>query len=336
MSRPPRRPLRRVLALALIGAALAWWGWHASAPARPPPPLLPAPGEVAIARPDPIGGDVALEGRVVGPGGTPLRDVLVAIVSGGRIQSATTAEDGGFRIEGLVAGPHRVAAVALDRPPAEFPVELPAPAVFAIELGAAYTHIPALEAVQRRVLKGRVLLPFPADSADGFEVVFTPMWPAGELPPLDGRTERRARVDGEGQFAIPALALGSYEVLLLPPFAAGSRWPTLARLTYDHRADTSTEPFVLASQHGAIEGQIVDTLGGAIEGALIELVDSSAPARVFPHLLSGADGTFRVPQVPAGTWRLSISAGEARVERLIRVAALRLERLDLPPLDVRL
>lgn len=331
MSRPPRRPLRRVLSLGLVGAALAWWGWHASESDGPEPPRVPGRAELNLFPEERRGGEGELLGAVVDAEGAALADVLLVVVSEGRLRSTTSTADGTFRLDGLVEGPHRLAAVAQDRPPRQFDVFVPSEGPVRLALLAPYTELPALEPLVRRDLTGRVAMPFAGDSAEGFEVLFSPQWPNGELPPLDGRTERRVDVDAGGTFALAALPLGTYDVWLLPPFARGGRWPALARVQHEHRAGDTPAEFLLASQHGALEGTLVDGLGDPIEGALVELTDSSRPTATFPPHLTDAGGQFRIAALPAGTWRLTVTAGAERHERLVRISALRTERLELAP-----
>ena len=331
MSRPPSRPLRRVLSLGLVGTALAWWGWHAAESDGPEPPRVPARAELKIFPEERRGGDGELLGAVRDAAGAALADVLLVIVSEGRLRSTTSAADGTFRLDGLVEGPHRLAAVAQDRPPRQLDVVVPSAAPIQLVLLDPYAELPALEPLLRRDLVGRVSMPFPGDSAEGFEVLFSPQWSAADLPPLDGRTERRIDVTAEGTFELPALALGTYDVWLLPPFARGGRWPALARVQHDHRAGDTPAEFLLASQHGALEGTLVDGLGDPVEGALVELTDSSRPKATFPPRLTDPEGRFRIPALPAGTWRLTVTAGNDRHERLVRIAALRTERVELAP-----
>ena len=60
--------------------------------------------------------------------------------------------------------------------------------------------------------------------------------------------------------------------------------------------------FIGVQDYGTIYGNIVDDTGKPINGALVSATGSQSTFR------SGADGSFRLPQVSAGTQMVSVSA----------------------------
>src|SRR5690606_6388744 len=63
---------------------------------------------------------------------------------------------------------------------------------------------------------------------------------------------------------------------------------------------------------GAIEGTVVDRTGLAVPGASV--VATSTATGLTKETVSGSDGSFRVPLLPVGTYRVTIEAPQfARV-----------------------
>src|SRR6187399_2819603 len=68
-----------------------------------------------------------------------------------------------------------------------------------------------------------------------------------------------------------------------------------------------------------LQGRVTDSLGGAINGALVTLSGAEATSRTTP---TGADGTFSFDGVPAGTVNVQVEApGFESATQSIAVAA---------------
>ena len=65
---------------------------------------------------------------------------------------------------------------------------------------------------------------------------------------------------------------------------------------------------------GAISGVVVDTSGGAVAGADVQIIDTRTEA-VARKLATNADGAFVTPLLPPGTYRVVVNkAGFAQAE----------------------
>ncbi|GAC1546107.1 MAG: hypothetical protein NVS3B16_16370 [Vulcanimicrobiaceae bacterium] len=73
-------------------------------------------------------------------------------------------------------------------------------------------------------------------------------------------------------------------------------------LAFGALAGCTNPNFIGIQDYGTIYGNVVDTAGKPIGGALVSATGTSSTFR------SGGDGSFRLPQVSVGTQSVSISA----------------------------
>jgi hypothetical protein len=318
-----------VLAGLLMGFLAERWGGPGGelpsfTPAQPPRfDSLVAPG-----------GRAALGGRVLAPSGEPVPDASLYLRSDGAPFWTFTDEQGHFELLGLAEEPTDAVVLAWGFPPTSFAV-LPGPEPVELELPPHPAPPPKLPGVERADLAGTVrgagaVWSDPA----GYEVVFSPV-----LPPevLQGPVERRARTDAAGTFALEGLALGDYDVHVLPSWARGGTWPTLAAewtAKLEHRGPDGLE-LELELEAGAVEGRLWDPSRQPIEGALVLLADADDPRRVWPPAATDAEGRFRIRALPPGRYVLAARAGEGVLEVEVRVKAGEVSRPDLPALRTR-
>ncbi len=321
------RRIRRLLTAAALAALALWWLLRLAAPGPPLAPFaavreafsLPA---LELARPT-----ESLVGRVLDGEGRAAPGVLVSTVSGEAVRWTFSDENGAFRLQHLVAGEHEVFLVAFEHAPSSQRTAVPADSAPVWTLAPPFPTPFALEPVVSRDLLGRLRPAFEDRDPAGYQVIFVPR--AFERPPSapDGSLERRTRTDSEGAFRVPELVLGDYEVLVVPPWAEGRAGPQLLRRSYQHQAQGSE--LVLAVQAGELRGLVLDALGRPVPDALVELLDAAQPTRLLPHLHSDENGRFSARDVPAGTWRLRVSAGPWEHDQLVRISPLRAERIEV-------
>ena len=276
------------------------------------------------ARPDPLPplamprGELALAGRVEHADGRPAEDVLVTLSSDGADPSAEplfwtyTAADGGFALDRLPAGTHRVFLVHASAPPTSLEVTLPAEGPVTWKLASALEPLPGLPEMRRRELTGAVVRPstLAAQGLAGFEVVLRP---TAENALLSGAAVRRLACDASGRFGAPDLVAAAYSIEVLPPWARGGSWPVLGRGSLASAADASTE-LRLALAVGELEGAVHEPSGRPLEGALVKLaavdaLDALRAAQTWPPAVTDADGRFRFTDLPASRFRLELRAG---------------------------
>jgi hypothetical protein len=328
----------RLLTLLLpivVGLVLTfvWASARLDDPAEELPSITPASPPAFEPLTAPRGNSV-LEGRVLDASGRPVADASVHLRAHGAPRWTFTNQAGRFRLEALPAEELDLVVVAwplplgrFSRTPGGLPVEL--------QLDPPEAPPPVLPDVAYAPVTGRVL---GAGSAwgdpNGYEVVFTP-----ERAPevLQGPVERRVATDAAGAFELADLALGPYRVQVLPAWARGGTWPDLAASwSSDYRHARAGELEVQLTA-GAIEGRLWgDRSFKPVEGAFCLVVDARDPARIWPPVVSGPDGRFRVRTLPPGPYLLSARAGEGvLVDIPVEVRAGEIARPDLEPLRIR-
>ncbi|OFW23970.1 MAG: hypothetical protein A3G21_03600 [Acidobacteria bacterium RIFCSPLOWO2_12_FULL_66_21] len=150
----------------------------------------------------------------------------------------------------------------------------------------------------------------------------------GTVPPLT-RASGSASTDAEGRFRISGLPLGEYRIAASPLFPSGGPAPaqiygmTLYPSTVDERQAVSVS--ALASPAAGIQIQLVPVRGVRVSGSVVS--PSAGPTaglavRLFQRLggfgtesalaAVGDNGTFEIPRVPPGRYRLTIRQATSR------------------------
>lgn len=315
-----RRALRRVF----VAAVLAWLGflWLHQVLDGPGAPVevgavVALSDAAALAA-----GREELRGIVRTADGASASDVLVTLVCGEELFWTRTDALGTFALTGLPRGRAHFALVPLGAPGLELDVELPAAGPLEHALPPPYPATPVLREMRGRTLEGRAELPFERDAV-GYTVVAVPydVGPNGGAPVvapgLDGRVERRVAIDRSGWFRFDELALGGYELRLLPPWARVADWPVLGSLVYEHDGRGGV-PIAMGTC-GALEILVLDGERMPIDGALVTIQSAADASLLLPSATTGADGRLVVEDVPTGSLRVRARAGRFASERTVRI-----------------
>jgi len=335
------RDLVPILSLAFV-ATVTWIGCRDSSAFEFPfdePPL-----QEAIPSPEPPVGTEVLRGFVLGPSGETLRNAVVSTIVRGRLLFDYSDENGRFEIAEVISGPTRLAVMAESYGAREFDIVISATPV-RIEL-EAHPAEPVIQRIERTNLAGRVEMPHLGDDPTGYEVA---LLPRAQPDNLSGTLPRRARVVGDGTYEFDDLAHGTYQVLLLPPWAAGGDWPNLLRDLDDfldkelrHPRSAPSEPYLLESRAGEVSGQLPDRRPGGIseklpyiENAVVVIRPSADAAeeavspRIWPPAATDAEGHFLLRDLPPGKYLVQISAGALRLDEIVQVRSKATVDLDL-------
>ncbi|NOZ95706.1 MAG: hypothetical protein GXP47_13355 [Acidobacteria bacterium] len=255
-------------------------GW---VPAPPVKVVLPPGGEVEV----PVRHERTLSGRVVAKAsGEPLAGAGVTasviqtmtIPGMGTVKTyvmagtATTADDGGFRIGHLAPGPLGLTITAQGYQKAKRQVEIPedaepAPVLIELERGAE--------------LRGRVLGP------DGAPV-------AGALVETVGRPYQETQSGPDGAFVLDGLPAGTYEVQATTAELRGGGTGT---------AGSGEELIIRLQRPRRILGHVTGPEGEPEAGVRIQVWGTTR----IPPAETGSDGSFTVDKVFPGDVRLRAS-----------------------------
>ena len=280
-------------------------------------------------------GDCTLSGRVVDIEGAPVAGVSLYFRSGGVPFWGVSDAAGEFAFDGLGEDEVQVAVLLWGHPPR---MQRVTPGSV-VELVIAPPNPPPeqLADVVASPLAGRVASPLGRAFWDpsGYEIAFVPRASPAEL---GGAVERRVHSSALGSFALPDLAHASYDVRVLPSWAAGSDWPDLvapAYSTFDH-GEGAPSNVAISQRCGALEAALVEASGDPLEGALVLLCDAAEPMHLWPPQATDPAGRFRFLDLPPGSYLLSIRAGEGAIEgREVHVENGQISRPDIEPIEVR-
>lgn len=271
----------------------------------------------------------SLSGRILEPDGGPAIGAAVIATTSGMARSDTTDETGRFRLRGLDRGEARIDLVHHGFRPQSHAVVVPSAELVTWTLRTSFEEVEHLPELAYSDRTGRLV---PPPRVPGFEVWLEPVGDFGAAA-LEGVFERRADVSLSGEFAFDDLAHGAYELALLPPFARGATWPRLVGFRIDHGAES--EPIDVPSSSSSLVGTLTGTDGEPIGGGRILVSSTEDPDHLWPLARSGPDGSFRVPYLIDGGYRVEISAGAASVQLLQRVPRGVEQRIEIAPLEVR-
>jgi RNA polymerase sigma factor (sigma-70 family) len=259
----------------------------------------PAPGSPAVvARPgatraviapvfdDDPRGTIRLEGQVIDEHEAPVGGARVAIDANPAIV-VTTEADGSFVVEGLIPRDYRLEATA----------------------GEGYAG-----PVRLRVSERTEPVTLRLARAGVVEVVVTAA--AGGKPVAGAEVELRstltwqATTDGKGVARLAGIgAVWAPLVVRAAGFAPGA-------LMLSTSGDPAAPARIAVALSGgaAIAGRVVDEAGTPIGGARVVAISAAEPFPVVDVRRDGVttrpDGSFEIPHVAAGTWRLTASHGD--------------------------
>jgi hypothetical protein len=262
-------------------------------------------------------------GKVVEAGtGQPVAGAMVGKRGrwswGNAESTATTAEDGTFRMDGLEPGNYKLQATA---------AESYGLAPEMVHLGLGQTSDPiVIEVHPAFYLEGRVVM---KESQEGCV--------EGGVRIRDNENDREAwaEADDEGTVVVKALQPGTYEVA---PVCQGM----LAEDRYEPVviADASVEGIVWEVRESlAIRGQVVDSTGAPVEDMMVSAQamggdDPRARSSNAWGQATEADGSFQLAGLKPGKYRLvtfgDLPEPEERVEVELETSDINDVRLELP------
>ncbi len=330
-----------VVALAAFLVARWWLAPDPQVPSfsRPHPPRfepLPARASLDASGPRRLG-------RVLDEAGTPVEGAIVYARVDGVPLWTLSSRDGGFELllprsaaSTQAQSEIELVVTAWGVPPRTYSAAMQGESL-EIVLPPRFQAPTALPKVELAALEGRIVpaLARPAGEPAAYDLVLLP-----EAPPLafSAAVARRVRCADDGSFAIPDLALGAYRLMVLPAWAEGGSWPDLlaaGHVRYEHPPEDAA-PLVLPLSEGAVHGVLLDSDGEPVQGGLLLLSEAAAPGHLWPAVTSNESGAFRWGDLPEGVYRLTVRAGEARIEEVeVSVAAGKDEFVELPPLALR-
>jgi len=337
-----RELLRRLFTVLLFGWLAGLW-LHQVLDGPGDPVEVGAVGaprtHAELGLPDPTERTGRVRGVVTTIDGRGAADVLVTLVVADELFWTHSDALGTYELRGLPnAGRATLTAVPLAAPGVDLMVDLPMSGPLRLELPPRFEPFPTLPDVRRQSLVGAVR-PNDERAVEGYEVWLVPLEQTASglresaAPGLDGRVERRVAVERDGRFRVADLALGDYQVRVLPPWARGGDWPVIGTTSLVHTRRGAAPVIDLSA--GAIDGVVLDEDGEPIAGALVRCSDASDPARLVPAVRTDEAGRFAIEDAPEGSLRLRVNAAERATERTVRVAPLRREQVELRLLPSR-
>ncbi|NVB79269.1 MAG: sigma-70 family RNA polymerase sigma factor [Kofleriaceae bacterium] len=293
-----------VAAVLVVGTRLAglWGGKQdanptvaakpTTAPSPAPKPAAPAQAQAASAREIPAihdddpKGTLRLEGQVIDEHDAPVAHAQVAIDANPPIV-VETGTDGAFAFDGLIRRDYRIEATAGER--------YAGPA--RLRLGDKP------EPVTLRMHKGGTVEVAVTERAGGAPV-------SGAEVELRSTLTWKATTNGDGIAVLKGIGAG------WAPLAARAKGlaPAAMMLGTSGNPDTTERVALTLARGAAIAGRVLDEAGKPVGGARVVATNASEPLPVVDPRRDGvtaaADGTFSIPVVSAGTWRLTATAGE--------------------------
>jgi RNA polymerase sigma factor (sigma-70 family) len=232
-------------------------------------------------------GTLRLEGQVIDEHDAPVAHAFVAIDANPPM-IVETESDGGFVFEGLIRRDYRIEATAGER--------YAGPA--RLRLGDNP------EPVTLRMRKGGSVDVVITERQGGAPV-------SGAEVELRSTLTWKATTNAEGVAQLRGVGAG------WAPLVARAKGfaPAAMMLGTSGNADT-TEHVALSLAHGAsLSGRVVDYKHKPVAGARVVATSASEPLPVVDPrrdgVLTGVDGSFSIPAVSAGTWRLTATSGDS-------------------------
>jgi len=296
-----------VIALVVVVGGVRWLGWwgggddakpapaaavatgSAAKPVVVAPPAAPARGgarELPIVYDDDPKGTLRLEGQVIDDKDQPVAGARVAIDANPPIVVETEG-DGSFVFEHLISRDYRIEATA----------------------GEGYAGPARLRLVDKaepitlRMRRGAIVEVVVTDRQGGAPI-------AGAEVELRATLTWRATTNAEGVAQLRGLG-----AVWAPVAVRAAGFAPTAMMVGTAATPGATERVAIALARGAaLAGRVVDEAGKPVGGARVVATSASEPLPVVDPrrdgVLAGADGTFTIPAVSAGTWRLTASHGD--------------------------
>ena len=304
---------RIVFTLVVFGLAAAY-AWHLQREPLPvPQPTFAAPrGTTELEDLELPRGEHDFEGLVLLADGSAGADVLVHVNANGEPRSSFTESDGTFELTELSAGEHELVVAAPGHLPETHGVTLPHEGLFVLKLQPPRELPVPLPELARSDVRG-VVLPALWEPVQNFEVVLRPV---PGLDPLELATVRRATVAADGTFRVEGVVHARYTVEVLPPWARGGSWPSLAaaEITLPR-----TQSLRLQCTSGEVVGLVRDAELAPAHGALVQVQALDDPNKVWPPVITDAGGRYWVEHLPPGDYELRLRLGEIRVTKSITI-----------------
>ncbi|HEY5945526.1 MAG TPA: carboxypeptidase regulatory-like domain-containing protein, partial [Kofleriaceae bacterium] len=297
-----------VAALIIVGTRVAGlWGGGATekpmpmakttppphAPVKPVEAAAPAAGarELPTIYDDDPKGTLRLEGQVIDEHDAPVARATVAIDANPPIV-VETESDGGFVFEGLIRRDYRIEATSGDR--------YAGPA----RLRLSDKHEP----VTLRMRKGGAVEVTVTERAGGAPIKGAEV----ELRSWLSTLTWKATTNADGIAKLTGIGAGwSPLVVRAKGYAQAAMM-----LTTSGTPDTVEHAALSLARGAALAGRVVDDKGKPVANARVVATSASEPLPVVvvdPRLdgvVTGADGSFSIATLSAGTWRVTATAGD--------------------------
>jgi protocatechuate 3,4-dioxygenase beta subunit len=285
-----------VAALFVVGARLAAPTAKTASPSHPPttthaPPPTPAPRaasahDLPTIHDDDPKGALRVEGQVVDEQDAPVAHAMVAIDANPPIVVETDG-DGAFAFEGLIHRDYYIEATAGDR--------------YAGPARLRLSEKP--EPITLRMHEGGSALVTVTDRASAAPV-------AGAEVELRSALTWKATTNADGVAKLTGLGAG-----FSPLVVRATGYAEAATMLRTSATPDPVEHLAVSVARGAaLSGRVVDDTGKPIARARVVASSASEVLTVadppLDAVLTDADGSFSIPVLSAGTWRITASSGD--------------------------
>ena len=128
---------------------------------------------------------------------------------------------------------------------------------------------------------------------------------------VEGPTGRSTSTDDQGRYTVPHLPVGQYAVTA----RIFGRLDARATVTITENTTTTQDLDLAPAPRHTVSGHVRDSSGAPVAGTAVSLPDTPLPA-----VTTDADGAYRVPDVPEGTFDLVADRGRCWLPERLHVA----------------